>query len=143
MTRLTCLLACALAACVTSTKTEHLTYDPNIAVVAEPQAQIARIIESNLGTAKSVDVQFAADHFVARSKAESGSTQQTLTYARVAQIEIVSQTNNDSKVFAVLVADASYRSFFQWGVASYDDAKALADAISVMTQSKRKPPDGH
>ncbi len=139
MTRLTCLLACALAACVTTTKTEHLTYDPNIAVVAEPQAQITRVIQANPGTAKSADVQFEDDHFIARSKTASGSMQQTLTYARVAQIEIVLQTNNDEKVYAVLVAGSSYRPFFQWGVEKYDDAKALADAISVMTQSKRKP----
>lgn len=140
MTRLTCILALALSACVTSSKTEHLTYDPNIAVVAEPQTQIVRVIQANRGTAKSVEVQFEDDHFTARSKVEGGSMLQTLTYARVGQIEIVSQTNNDAKVFGVLVADSRFQPFFQWGVGTYDDAKALADAISVMTQSKRKPP---
>lgn len=99
--------------------------------VAEPQAEIEKIIMSNAGYG-IVRVEFKPGYFTVASLSGYGTWQQSLRYEQVKKIEIYAARG----VHRVVATDMQGEETFSWGVKGIADAQALADAIASQISSE-------
>ena len=118
-------------ACVTTSSSEHLTYEPSAEPVGNPQAVIERVI----GTLPQTRVAFSSDSFTVtyqQLELNSPYRNQLVPLVRIAKIELFSQTLNGQKWFGVVVTDPRLQPLLQVDALSKEDAQALADAIHAL-----------
>jgi len=118
-------------ACITTSSSEHLSYEPSAQLVSDPQAVIKRV----MATLPQTRVEFASDSFTVTFKSidlSSPYRNQLVPHARIAKIELFTQSLDGQKWFGVLVTDKRLQPVLQVDSLSRDDAQALADAIQAL-----------
>ncbi len=131
MNRLLALAVLCTTACVTSTSSEHLIYEPSAHRVEKPQA----VIETIVAKLPDTRVTFTSDSFTVTYKRidpSSALRNQLVPFVRIETIELFSQSLNGEKWFGVLVSDSRTLPLLQVDSLSKDDAQALADAINAL-----------
>lgn len=131
MNRLLALTVLCTTACVTSTSSEHLSFEPSAQVVEKPQA----VIEAIVAKLPDTRVTFTSDSLTVTYKRIDPSSplrNQLVPFVRIDKIELFSQSLNGEKWFGVLVSDSRTLPMLQVDSLSRDDAQSLADAIHAL-----------